>query len=64
MSQNGNPLIGESKGDTIERTYEFVEWLLIQAGHGGATHPGMVAQLRLVLDGIGSLRDDTGGEKN
>lgn len=64
MSQNGNPLIGSNKGDTIDGTYEFLEWMLIQAGQDGVTHPGMIAQLRLVHGALGSLKTEADGEKN
>jgi hypothetical protein len=63
MSQNGNPLIGANKGDTIANTRDLVEWILIQADGDGITHPGMIAQLRLILDAVGSLKTEADGEK-
>jgi hypothetical protein len=63
MSQNGNPLIGANKGDTIDGAYEFLEWMLIQAGQDGVTHPGMIAQLRLLFGALGSLKTEVDGEK-
>lgn len=64
MSQNGNPLIGTSKADTIEGTHEFLEWMIIQAGQDGVTHPGMIAQLRLIYGAIGSLIPAAAVENN
>jgi len=64
MSHNGNPLIGENKGDTIAGTYNYVEWLCLSADGDGVTHPGMVASLRLVLDALESLKEGAVGEKS
>lgn len=63
MSQNGNPLIGTSNADTIAGAHEFLEWMIIQAGHDEGTHPGMVAQLRMLYGAIGSLVADGAEEK-
>lgn len=65
MSQNGNPgnpLIGASNGDTIANTRDLVEWMIIQADGDGVTHAGMIVQLRLILDAVGSLKPESGGE--
>lgn len=64
MSQNGNPLIGATKADTIEGTHDFVEWMLAQAGNDEGAHPGMIAALRLVYGALGSLLPGEGLENN
>lgn len=55
--QHGNPLIGQTKGDTIESLYNYVEYLCRSADGDDCTHPGMVLSLRLVLDTVGSLKE-------
>lgn len=56
MSSNGNPLIGNSNGDTIGRIYNHVEWLCLISDSDGMTHPGMTTSLQLVLSAIDSLK--------
>ncbi|MNJ54737.1 hypothetical protein D3C77_501930 [compost metagenome] len=63
MSQNGNPLIGVNKGDTIEGTHKFVEWMCLSADGDDVTHPGMTVALRLVLEALASLKEPGNGEK-
>ncbi|SER25134.1 hypothetical protein SAMN04244573_03200 [Azotobacter beijerinckii] len=55
MSSNGNPLIADSNGDTIDRIYNHVEWLCLISDSDGMTHPGMTTSLQLVLSAIDSL---------
>lgn len=64
MSQNGNPLIGANKADTIQGTCEFVEWMILQAGNDEAAHPGMITQLRLIHGALDSLAPNPGPENN
>lgn len=63
MSQNGNPLIGSNKGDTIAGTYKFVEWMCLSSDSDDLTHPGMTAALQLVLGALASLKEPENGEK-
>lgn len=64
MSQNGNPLIGTTKADTIEGTHGFVEWMIAQAGNDEGMHPGMIAALRLVYGALDSLLPTVVPENN
>ncbi|MDI3585865.1 hypothetical protein [Pseudomonas aeruginosa] len=64
MSQNGNPLIGSTDGDTIAGTCDLLEWMLIQAGQDEETHPGLVMQLRMVHGAVSSLKKAPGERRS
>ena len=63
MSQNGNPLIGTTNGDTIAETRAYVRWLLQVMDSDGQTERGVLCSLRLVLGAVESLGESTGPEK-
>lgn len=52
-----NPLIGMTRGDTISRIYDYVEFLCLSADNDDTTHPGLGISLHLVRGAVDSLKE-------
>lgn len=63
MSTNGNPLIGETNGDTIAGIHAYMTWLLQVTDSDDQTPKGMICSLQLVLGAVGSLKTEAQQEK-
>lgn len=63
MTQNGNPLIGTTNGDTIAGIHDYMTWLLQVTDSDDQTPKGMICSLRLVLGAVGSLKVSTEEKK-
>lgn len=55
MSQNGNPLIGATNGDTIAEVHAYVMWMLQVMDNDDQTPRGVLCSLKLVLGAVDSL---------
>lgn len=60
MVSTANPLIGENKADTIDQIYQLADWLYLSAECDDETHRGMVLQLKMLRDAVGTLRPAPG----